>query len=362
MIVYLIFLLMLECKPMFACFSIVHLNSNPCSQIKVIIANNRDEDVFRPTNDADYWPDDLSYIYGGRDLVRKYSTWLSMNTKNGRIGNLLFLAGQNGQGSVMPSGSLVAFYLHSNYSSMTTTNYINEFYKNGSKYRGINLLLIDYMENGYWKLYYTNNNETDEFNTILQSFVSGTIVISNNLFARPFQKVLFGEKMFNNILERYEDKLNYNVENPDSNQQISGLIDDIMYKTLQNRTFLYRNGRDQNLQERFLTNDELELDEVSAINANYTSLWTNAQTRTNTIILVLGNGTVVYTERTLKFDHHNSSYWSFNNRTFNIESLNSKKNCKPNVNKTFQLVASLKLVFLCFLLHALVVFMFNETK
>ncbi len=54
----------------FGCFTVVYLNDDPCSSIKVIVANNRDENIFRPTDDASYWPNDLSYIYGGRDTVR----------------------------------------------------------------------------------------------------------------------------------------------------------------------------------------------------------------------------------------------------------------------------------------------------
>ncbi|CAF2957986.1 unnamed protein product [Rotaria sp. Silwood2] len=203
---------MIVCHLSYGCFTIVHLNNDPCSPIRVIIANNRDEVIFRPTNDAAYWPNDLSYIYGGHDTVRNYSTWLSMNTKTGRVANLLFLAGQYAVSPARPSGPLVALYLHTNYSSMKTITYMNEFFTNGNEYNGINLLLIDYLENGYWKLYHSNNNETDESNVILHSLVSGAFVISNNMFTRPFQKVLFGSKLFSDILERYKNMFNDYIE------------------------------------------------------------------------------------------------------------------------------------------------------
>ncbi|CAF4129006.1 unnamed protein product, partial [Rotaria sp. Silwood2] len=145
----------------FGCFTIVHLNDNPCSHINVIIANNRDEVIFRPTDDAAYWPNDLSYIYGGRDAVRNYSSWL----------------------------------------------------------------------------------------------------ISNNMFARPFQKVLFGGKMFSDILEHYNSIFNDHIEETIDSQQINVLINDLMHEILQNRTFLYGNSRDRNLQEQFLTVDQVKLNE-----------------------------------------------------------------------------------------------------
>ena len=341
---------MLLCRLSFGCFTVVHLNDNPCSYIRVIIANNRDENVLRPTDDAAYWPDDLSYIYGGRDIVRNYSTWLSMNTRTGRIANLLFLAGQRANGSARPSGPLVAMYLHSNYTSMKTTTYMNKFYTDGTKYNGIHLLLLDYLENGYWKLYYSNNNETDESNTILQSLVSGTFIVSNNLLARPFQKVLFGAKMFGDVLERHKGILNDDIDGIINSQHINGLVDDVMLTILENRTFLYRNGRDQNLQERFLTADQLELDEVSAINANYTNIWPNAQTRTNTVIIIFRNGSVAYIERTLKFDQYRSSYWSFKNKTFVVQSI-KEDNVFCRKSKSLKLTANCEHIITCFFLY-----------
>ncbi len=224
---------------------------------------------------------------------------------------------------------------------------MNEFYANRASYNGVNLLLLDYLENGYWKLYYANNNETDEFNQILHAFVSGTFVISNNLHARPFQKVLFGNKMFVSILERYTQMLD---DNTDKTYEINGLINAFMYEILQNRTFLYRGGRDQNLQERFLTTDQLQLNEVSAISANYTSLRQNVQTRTNTIIIAFRNGTVLYTERTLKHDQYNNSYWSFKNSTLQIGSINATNVCKSSTNQSPELMTKRQLMINCILI------------
>ncbi|UJR19163.1 hypothetical protein I4U23_022293 [Adineta vaga] len=215
---------------------------------------------------------------------------------------------------------------------------MNEFYTNSQTYEGVHLLLLDYSEKGYWKLHYSNNNETDESNVILQSLVSGTFVLSNNLFARPFQKVIFGNKMFSDILEHHNNILNKHSDTVINKQHVDSLVNDIMYTILQNRTTLYRNGRDQNLDDRFLATEQWQLDEVSAIDANYTNLWVNALTRTNTVILVFQNGSTMYIERTLKFDERNNSYWLFTNNTFVIESIKGNNICSQKTSQSSKLI------------------------
>lgn len=52
---------------------------------KLILIDNRDEFVNRPTAKASWWPDPNSYVLGGRDLLREVQgTWLGI-TKGGKI-------------------------------------------------------------------------------------------------------------------------------------------------------------------------------------------------------------------------------------------------------------------------------------
>ncbi|KAB8078791.1 NRDE protein-domain-containing protein [Aspergillus leporis] len=54
-------------------------------QYRLIICNNRDEFLHRPTSRADWWPSPQSHVLSARDLVRPiHPTWMGI-TKQGRI-------------------------------------------------------------------------------------------------------------------------------------------------------------------------------------------------------------------------------------------------------------------------------------
>ena len=68
-LIFTIFLLNFQVILMQCCTSFYCINS--CGDYKLILANNRDEDIFRLTKDADLWPKNESTnsnVYGALDL------------------------------------------------------------------------------------------------------------------------------------------------------------------------------------------------------------------------------------------------------------------------------------------------------
>lgn len=63
----------------------IALLSTAHPQYKLILLDNRDEYISRPTAKADFWPAPNSHVLGGRDLLRPIQgTWLGV-TRTGRI-------------------------------------------------------------------------------------------------------------------------------------------------------------------------------------------------------------------------------------------------------------------------------------
>lgn len=106
------------------------------SDLPLIVAANRDEFHARPTQKADWWPDDRNML-GGRDL-QAGGTWLALH-RRGR-----FAAITNYRDADAPlrgkrsRGHLVTGFLQD---TMTPLAYIESL--NGDNYAGFNLLVCD---------------------------------------------------------------------------------------------------------------------------------------------------------------------------------------------------------------------------
>ena len=121
-----------------------------------------------------------------------------------------------------------------------------------------------------------------------------------------------GKEKFQTIIDEYA--LNGNKQK---------LLDAIIFDLLQNNE---PNYPDPILKSFMNTNDESAVKGVSQINANYTSYWRNAFSRTSTVILVDYDDNVEYYEYNLTsfnrdLNQIDSREWQMNNFTFKLRPL-----------------------------------------
>ncbi|KAE8143060.1 NRDE protein-domain-containing protein [Aspergillus pseudotamarii] len=120
-------------------------------QYRLIICNNRDEFLHRPTSRADWWPSPHSHVLSARDLVRPiHPTWLGI-TKQGRIAVLTNYhedtcakaVGKYSRGEVVNS-----WLTSSPDSAQTTQEFVNQWTTNGelTNIGGFNLVCGNVME------------------------------------------------------------------------------------------------------------------------------------------------------------------------------------------------------------------------
>jgi uncharacterized protein with NRDE domain len=192
---------------------------------------------------------------------------------------------------------------------------------------------------GLYSMYYMNNinskfiqklnpNDKDRF---IYSF-------SNSDLERPFKKVLEGRKTFETLIDEYSN--NGNKER---------LIEYIIYELLQSEI---KNYPDENLEKFMKQSDEDIVKGVSQINANYSTYWINAFSRTSTLILVDFDDNVEYYEYNLTNwkpveNTITSKVWQMNHATFrlNTNSTNNSHQIKIlNVLICFLLILVVSLV------------------
>ena len=264
---------------------------------KLILANNRDEDINRPTLPATQWPlrtsnqtnlnEDLK-VYGALDIKnggppKYYSSWLGINER-GSIGNLLFLMGKTSNYELKRRGSIIGNYLQ-NSSWSNIENYLTILNKEKSFYKLFNYVHLEMSEvNGDYSLYYLNNDGNQSYakmNKNKNMFIFG---ISNSNLERPLKKISNGKLSFEQIIKNYSSSDDKNV-----------LVDSLI-QLLQDKT---QNIPDKTLAEYLRTNNENIVGNISSINADYGHYWKNARTRTSTVILVDYDNNVEYYEYNL---------------------------------------------------------------
>lgn len=304
------------------CTSFYCINSCGSSIInkgyKLILANNRDEEIYRSTQKADLWPNKNGLaecdsknnhcVYGALDLKNGappnyYSTWLGINNL-GNIGNLLFFM-KTGPSVNKPKnrGIIVSNYLLKN---INPEDYLQELTDEKSLYGPYNYVQL-VMSNitGEYSLYYVNNNDTNQYKKMNQNDMNPFIFgLSNSDPNRPFQKVVKGQEIFEEIITSYGSNTN-------KEYLIESLKD-----LLQNRT---ENMPDETLAKFMGLDDELIISGVSKINANYSNFWPNAATRTSTVILVDYDNNVEYYE----YNMSSLSEWNLNKFQFQLKRLHN---------------------------------------
>ena len=144
----------------------------PESATPLVVAGNRDEFHARPTQKADWWPDDGNLL-GGRDL-QAGGTWLAVH-RNGRFAAVTNYrdadASKRGKRS---RGHLVSEFLQSDASPLEYIEGIT-----GEDYTGFNLLVSD----GQTLVYLSNRSEN------FGELPPGVYGLSNATLDTPWEKV-----------------------------------------------------------------------------------------------------------------------------------------------------------------------------
>lgn len=302
---------------------------------KLILANNRDEDINRPTKPADKWPfaDEFpakNTVYGALDVLRGhapevYSTWLGMNDF-GNVANLLFYRETNvsrrnltldnrGRGIIVPN------YVHRNAMDYEATNYLDDFEKIKFNYKGTNLVLLEMSKHtGNYSIYYMNNTSAEPYRKLNPDDNSRFVfAVSNSEPEKPFRKVVEGKIMFEKFIDEYSRSLNKEQ-----------LIDSMMSSLLHNKTAFYP---DENLASSMGLNDAGEyrdlISNVSAIKADYLISWPGARTRTSTLILVDNQDNVEYYELNLTLTKNLEEIWAFTNLSFKLNPMYKSDAMQP---------------------------------
>lgn len=159
------------------CLIFISVDQHP--SYKLLVAGNRDEFYNRPTQPADYWPDNAN-ILGGRDLEAG-GTWLGATT-TGRIAMLTNYRDPKNIDPAAPTrGRLVADYLEG---SQAADAYLHQINASGIRYNGFNLLA-----GSADRLYYYSNYHRD-----IELLLPGFYGISNKLLETPWPKVVKGKQ------------------------------------------------------------------------------------------------------------------------------------------------------------------------
>jgi uncharacterized protein with NRDE domain len=243
-----------------SCTSFYCVNSCGASKIdsnkkgfKLVLANNRDENIYRQTWPANVWPskkanplraskqavdcdqsqDEPPFnlcVYGALDTARNkppdyYSTWLGINER-GSVGNLLFFMSTTSYPEVIPRGVVVGNYLQ-NSSWHRVEDYMQQLTNDKKLYKPYNYVQLEMSKDtGRYSLYYVNNNDTEPYKKMNPDEENMfTFGLSNSDPDRPFNKVKNNKINFEKILEEYS--LDGDKEK---------LLNKLLYDLLQNDT------------------------------------------------------------------------------------------------------------------------------
>ena len=165
------------------CLVVVAFDTHP--EFPLVVAGNRDEFHARPTQDANWWPDDAN-IVGGRDLLAG-GTWLAVH-RNGRFATVTnYRDAEPKSGKLHSRGHLVTEFLQSRLSPIEYLRTID-----GARYAGFNLLVADARQLAYL------SNEGDE----LRELPAGIYGLSNAALDTPWEKVKRSKARLHELIER----------------------------------------------------------------------------------------------------------------------------------------------------------------
>ena len=285
---------------------------------KFVLANNRDEDIYRLTTSAKAWPPrdmqtfrltqssapadcDQSMMkppfnvcaYGALDLAianppEIYSTWLGLNER-GLIGNLLFyMKGVDWPGKFSRGIVVSASIMNSSWPN--TEAYMKYLEANRDFFKSYNYVQAEMSPTtGNYDMYYFNNVQGKPHVKLNpnqnQPFIFG---ISNSNPEQQFNKAVMGQQKMKEFIDRFaevSDKI---------------ALKNSLLELLQNTTDNYP---DPNLEEFLGVKIPLVVRGISRVKADYGVAISRTYSRTSTIILIDYDDNVEYFE-------YNMSSWS----------------------------------------------------
>ncbi|KAE9414409.1 hypothetical protein Angca_006798, partial [Angiostrongylus cantonensis] len=182
------------------CITFVFVSDDPCSKYKLIILNNRDENLDRPTLELD-WRDGVLSGIDLQDAAR--GTWFGMN-KSGRIGILLSItqSAEMRKKNCPSRGAITNDFLKQ---SRPCNEFFNELAEKASEYNGFQFLGLERDGCESYRMYSLCSMLVDPIEP--RMWPPGTYVWSNSPPEKPFRKVTEGKKLFEKFVASLDDGL-----------------------------------------------------------------------------------------------------------------------------------------------------------
>ncbi|XP_063820794.1 transport and Golgi organization protein 2 homolog [Pseudophryne corroboree] len=239
---------------------------------RLILAANRDEFYHRPSKPADFWESNND-ILSGLDLEagKEGGTWLGI-TKRGKFAALTNYLQPKIDVHAKGRGSLVSNFLTSDLDSFS---YLKKISAEGHRYNAFNLVAADFNNTkGDAIYYYGSKGEREPV-----QLTAGLYGLSCSLLDTPWKKLQHGKNLFADIIKRSQD-----IARDDFVQELIKVM----------------NNEEPQLPDPAI--EEQGKDFVRPILTSYSAVCVRCPgygTRTNTIVLIDGEGHVTFTERTM---------------------------------------------------------------
>lgn len=270
------------------CITFLFTNLNDSNnKYKLILINNRDEYFSRKTLKAAVHVDeedksDLIQIYGTDVETKVRGTWLAISRHGNtiRIGNLLNVPGEISKGrkeDLKGRGPIAIEYVQTN---EDIENYNKKLCDNCTAYNSFNFLSVEIKPSDI-KTYFTSN-ATQNY----EQLVTGCAGFSNSPVNAPLQKVIEGNKKFNEIIQEHKDK--------DKESMVEALIE------------LLKSDEKHYPDEELLRRRGHDAEDFSSIHVRHNQLY---GTRTRTIILIDQSNNIEYIEDTMINQDPENSIW-----------------------------------------------------
>ncbi|VIO98360.1 Uncharacterized protein BM_BM9987 [Brugia malayi] len=266
------------------CVTFIYLNDKAVDDPKsyqLIVLNNRDELFDRPTLPPT-WKDG---ILCGRDQADPYGgTWLGMS-RDGRLGNVLAVL-ENATDEIpcaITRGKIVYEYLKS---EMPPEDYVAEQLSNeAQQYNGFNVILLHRLFNEeierktYFGVQFSNRQGSPT-----AAFGPGIYGFGNSVLGKPFKKITYGLRLFEEKLKILDDE---NVNEQELMKQFLDILID--------QTSHYPD-------EQLISQKKQDKDRCKLMSQLFYEFPEPVRygTRCHTIVLVNGVGRCTYFERSRK--------------------------------------------------------------
>ncbi|KJH44760.1 hypothetical protein DICVIV_09219 [Dictyocaulus viviparus] len=175
------------------CVTFIFISDDVNSKYKLIILNNRDENLDRPTLELD-WRDGVLSGVDVQDPVR--GTWFGIN-RAGRVGILLSITQPDSlkKPNCPSRGEIVNDFLKI---SRPCDEFFNELTQRAQKYNGFQFLGLERKKCGYYAMTSLTSMLHDPVKP--QTWPPGTYAWGNSPPEKPFRKVIEGKKLFENFV------------------------------------------------------------------------------------------------------------------------------------------------------------------